>query len=375
MLGGVQLAASLLIPLIAARGLSIERERHSYAALALAAGGTSRVVAAKTLAAAAAASLMLLPVLALLALFGALGGHVAAPETSVAVLGHWLYGLAIAAASVAAAAATRTFAQAAMLAIALTLGSWAIDAGEGFAALAWLARFEWTSVAERLHAFEEGLVSAGAFGWLISLAAGALAIAFSAARIASVAERAAQTLPLLALTLVALWMFGNLRWAYDASEQQRVSLPPAVMKALRKLERPIRIEVWLDRDDGRRAQLERDTLAKLRLARPDLQLVTPLDGRDRPEEGVRDDAYGRILVRVGNATRQTRSTSRRELTTLLFEAAGQPLPGWSQAQYAGYPLVIERSARTLAAATAYALLPGILLVSGWFATQVRRRTR
>jgi len=375
MLGGLQLAASVLLPLIAARGLALERERRSYGALAIAVGGTTRVVAAKCLAAAVAPCLMLLPVGLSLALFVGFGGHVAARETTVALTGHWLHGLAIVAVSVAAAAATRTFAQAALLGIAVSLGSWAVDAGEGFAALAWLGRLEWVSVSERLQPFEQGVLSLGATGWLLSLTIGALAVAISAARFTDGLRRALPVLAILAVLGAALWMFGNLSRAYDASEQQRMSLPPSVIKALRALEQPIRIEVWLDRDDGRRAQFERDALAKLRLARPDLTLIYPLDGLDRPNEAARDADYGRIVLRVGKALRQTRSTSRRELITLLFEAAGRVLPDWSQPQYSGYPVVIDGWARTLLATAAYGLIPGVFLIGGWLLTRDRRRRR
>jgi hypothetical protein len=67
----------------------------------------------------------------------------------------------------------------------------------------------------------------------------------------------------------------RVQWAFDVTELRRGSLPPAVGAALRALPANLQLVVWLDRDDARRRQLESDALAKLRLARPDLQVRNP----------------------------------------------------------------------------------------------------
>jgi len=374
MLGGLEVGASLLVPVLATRGLAIERERQSYGALSLAAGGTTRVVLAKGAAAAIASLAMALPVLILLVLFLILDGHVDMPETSIALLGHVLHLLALTAIALAAAAGTRTVAQATTVAVAISLAWWAIDAGEGFAALAWLGQLDWLSMSRRLMPFEQGIVSIGAIGWLLALTCAALAIAVALGRIARARVRWAPAASLAALCAVTLFALGHVRRAYDWSEQRRASLPPAIALALRRVDRPIRLDVFFDRDDGRRAQFERDALAKLRLARPDLVVDAPLDRRERPREGVRSTGYGRIVLHVGAKRRDTRSTSRRELSSLILETAGRAVPRWSQPIYAGYPTIIEGAARTAVAIVAYAIVPGLFLALGWIATRSRRRT-
>src|SRR5262249_7415239 len=155
----------------------------------------------------------------------------------------------------------------------------------------------------------------------------------------------------------------------DLTEDRRASLPPAAAEGLRTLPGPVALEVWLDRDDARRQQLESDTLAKLRLARPDLVVTTPTDGAPQPDQAVRGEAAGRIVLPGGGAWRETHSTSRKEIVTLLFEAAGRPVPDWSQPEYPGYPLVIDGVRRTALVILAYLGIPLALLGVGWRMTR------
>jgi hypothetical protein len=296
-------------------------------------------------------------------------------ETVVALGAHALYLALIVALAVAAAAWTSTLAQATVVALLAVAASWAIDASEGFAALAWLGRAVDWSVTTHLSPMERGTLSIGAGLWFVVLLAGALAVAVIGVR--SDLARVRRTAALLVATAAVVVCGGlahRVRRVLDLTELRRASLPPAAERALRQLPGSLRVEVWLDRDDARRRQLEVDTLAKLRIARPDLDVRAPLDDRPAPAEGERVDGYGRIVVAVGAATRETFSTSRKELVTLLFEAAGRPLPDWSQPEYPGHPLVVDGARRSAVLVLAYAGLPLALLLAGWLATRSRRRT-
>src|SRR5437870_5056118 len=106
------------------------------------------------------------------------GGHLAAAETATALLGYALYVAMVAAIAVAAAAWTETLAQAATLAVLVVAASWAIDASEGFAALAWLGRaLDW-SVTTHLYPMERGTLAVGACLWMTAVVGGALAAAY-----------------------------------------------------------------------------------------------------------------------------------------------------------------------------------------------------
>lgn len=373
-LGGLYLAVSLLGPLVVARPLAIEKERRSFHALLLQTAVPARLAGAKLLGALLGTLLQLITPVLLLFLWLALGGHLALGETLVPLAGHALYILLIAALGTACAAWTRTLAQAATAALVLVAASWAIDAAEGFAALAWLGHaLDW-SVTTHLGPMEHGIVALGAGLWMLCAAGGFFAAAWIGVHCdGSSTRRGLALAAVLVGTACACALVHRLPWRFDLTEAHRQSLPPAAVIGLRALGEPLSIEVYLDQDDARRRQLEADVLTKLRLARPDLKVEYPLDGREAPAEGERDESYGRLLLHVGPKNVVTYSTSRRELVTLIFEATGRPLPDWRQPEYAGYPLVISGYPRTALLAIAYAGLPGTLLLVGWLVTRSKRR--
>jgi hypothetical protein len=158
--------------------------------------------------------------------------------------------------------------------------------------------------------------------------------------------------------------------AYDWTELRRASLPPAVVDGLRELPGEIRVQVWLDREDSRRRQLERDALAKLRLARGDLRIEMPLDATG--SSVARDDAYGRLVIEIGGRSGETRSASRKEIVTRIFEIAGRPVPDFAQVAYPGYPLALDAAKSRLVRLFAYGIVPGLVLALGAFVTRRRK---
>jgi hypothetical protein len=373
-MGGLYLALSLLGPIAACRSIAIEKERRAWRSLLLATASPLRVCAAKLLASLISVLLQLVAPLVLLIAWLAVGGHLAAAETSVAVSAYAVYAVWVTAIAIAAAAWTDTLAQAAMVALTVIAASWAIDASEGFAALAWLGRaLDW-SVTTHLGPMDRGTFAPGAHLWMAAMTGGALALAYVGARFdlrAAVRLSGAAIAIVVATTIAAAT--GGVRSAVDATEDRRGSLPPAAVEALRRLDAPIELLIALDRDDARRRQMEADVLAKLRLARPDAKIEFAADDRETPIEGDRSEGYGKIVVRVGSNAKETYSASRRELVTLIFEAAGAPLPSWDQPEYPGWPLIVEGSRRTVLVALAYFLLPAIFLIAGVTLARSTRR--
>jgi hypothetical protein len=373
-LGGLQLAGALLLPVVAARPLSMEKERKSYGALALRVGSTERVIVAKLIAAWMGAGLFLFaPVLLLCALVLA-GGHLWLAEVVVALVGYALFLGLVATVSVAAAAATRSFAQAAVLGMLVSLTSWAIESSEGFSALAWLSRFGMLSVGSQLARFEHGVLTFGALGWLLCGICAAAGLALLQGRLERTPRGAWLSLAVVALALPCAAVLGAWQRAADLTEAKRMSLPPEAAAALRAHAEPLRLTIWLERDDARRTQLERDVIAKLRLARPDLETETPLDDPARATGPQHGDAYGWIEIRAGASVRRTRSASRKEVTTLVFEVLGVPLPAWSQSSYPGYPWIPKPAQRVALLAFAYAVLPLACVLVAVILARRRRST-
>jgi ABC-type transport system involved in multi-copper enzyme maturation permease subunit len=374
LLGGVYIAGSLLLPLLAARPLAVEKERKSLRVLLLQSAAPARVVLSKFLAALCGAALLLLGPLALLLLWRSAGGHLAIAETATALLGQALYLVLVAALALAAAAWTETVAQAAALTLVLVLFSWAVDAAEGFAALAWLGRAADWSVTSHLGSFEHGTLSLGDCAWMLAASVAALAAALLGARFdLPLRRRALWLLVIAASALFGLRAAARQPLALDLTELQRGSLPPAAVQAIKTLSGPMSVSVYLDRDDARRRQMESDVLARLRLARPGVKVVYPLDDLPAAGEGAHGEDYGRTLVCVAARCKASFSSSRKEIITVLFEAAGQPLPDWSQPEYPGYPLIMEGHRRSTILVFSYVLFPGLYLALGWLLTRATRR--
>jgi hypothetical protein len=369
-LGGLELSTVVLLPLVCVRSLATEKERGSFRPLCLVVGSPVRVVLRKLVAALAAASL--LPLLAglLLVLYVLVGGALDAIETMTALAAHLLHALLLGSIAVASASFGRTHAQAIALALVFSLASWAIDASSELAALAWLARAESFSIDAHLASADRGVFALGDLVWLASACAGAAVLACIGARFdTSRKKRALFAAATFGVTVALLSGSGEIGLRRDWTEQRRASLPPAVEAKLRDLG-PIGMTLHFDRDDARRRELENDVIAKLRIARPDLRVITPYDTHEAPAEGARDEEYGTIVLEVGSARRTTRSTSRKEIVTLLFEAAGVPLPSYEMPPYDGHPAVIEGRRRTIFAVFAYGVIPCGLVVLSML---VRRR--
>lgn len=374
MLGGVYIAGSLLLPLLAVRPLAIESERKSLRVLLLQSAAPRQVVLAKFLSALCGAGLLLLGPLAMLLCFRMARGHLALAETATALLGHVLYLVLIAALATAAAAWTATVAQAAAVTLLSVLFSWAVDAAEGFAALAWLGRASDWSVTTHLGGFERGILPLGDCAWLLCASLAALAVALVGVRFdMPPRRRLVWLLGIAAGALLGIRTSARQPLAFDLTELRRGSLPPAAEQALKKIPAPISVVVYLDRDDARRHQMESDVLTKLRLARPDVRVRYPLDDAPATGEASHGEDYGRTLLRVGASSRETFSSSRKEILTVLFEAGGQTLPDWSQIEYPGYPLILEGRTRTAILILAYAGVPGLLVALGWALTRSTRR--
>jgi ABC-type transport system involved in multi-copper enzyme maturation permease subunit len=374
-LGGLYLALSLFGPLVGARALAIEKDRRTLHTLLLQSGSLPRMLARKWLAAMAGVGLPLAGAAALPLLWLSVGGHLKASETAVAFGGYISYAAFVTTAGLAAGAFAHNFAQAAPAALLAIAATFAIDAAEGFSALAWMGGAAAWSPTGYLHTFEEGTFTVSSIGWFIGATGAALVLAGIGCRFDLHGKRRSAAVAAGLVFLVGACAVGRrLPGAWDVTESRRHSLPPAAAREIATLPGDLKIDANLDREDSRRRQLELDTLAKLRLARPDLRVRWLPDERRAPAGLETGDGYGQLTIRLGDRSVRTSSTSRRELTTLIFELAGRTLPDWTQPEYPGYPLVVEGGRRTTVLAVSYFAIPTLFLLIGVALTRPRRRT-
>src|SRR6266404_2740973 len=122
--GAFYVAVTLLFPFVAIRALGLEKESGALRLLIQLPYRPPTLIAAKLAAVVAAWLLSSLPVLAALALWSALGGHLYAPETLNLLFGHLLYGMLVGAIALFAAAISDNAATAAIITLAFTIGSW-----------------------------------------------------------------------------------------------------------------------------------------------------------------------------------------------------------------------------------------------------------
>lgn len=362
--GSFYVAVTLLFPFVAIRALGQEKESGALCLLVQLPYRSSTLIAAKFGAVLAAWLMVSIPALSALAVWAILGGHLAAPETLNLLFGHLLYGLLAGAIALFAAAISDNSATAAIIALAVTIGSWVLDFTlAGRSGLSdWLAQL---SLTQTLRPFEQGLFSAGlVLG--IAVVIGGLATLTTIWLPPGAPARAkiARSVFCVLMIVVGLAAATQVRRAVDLSEDRRNSFAPADERLLATLRLPLRITINLAAEDPRYIDLRRNVLAKLERALPD---VTVVFASQRPNVPNPSDAYGQIEYVYGGRTDVSRSTSPREILPLLYALAGTHPPAASAGEeYPGHPLVVSADATLL---WFFGGLPLLIVLTWW---QIRR---
>ena len=370
-LGGFYLAITLLFPFIAIRLIAAEKTSGGLKLLVQLPYRLGDLVAAKFAALFAAWLIALIPVLSALVWWGLLGGHLDMRETATLMLGHLLYALLIGAISFLAAALTEGGATAAILALAVTIGSWVLD----FAALDrggvsnLLAALSLTSL---LRPFEQGLLSFPAVLGMLIATAGFLALA---------AIWLPPGIPLgrkfkgsaLIVAAAAILISGAARakTVLDVTPDRRNSFPLGDEKLLGQLQDRLLVTVHMASSDPRLVDLDRKVLARLKRAMPWVTIRIAEPGQTSPFGTAGDENYGEIVLTYRSTSATTRSTGAGEILPILYELAGTglPAPGAPGLDEPGYPLVADASN---AAVWFYGVQPLAFAVLWWLAAANRR---
>jgi len=367
--GAYAIAVTLLFPFVAIRLVSSEKQSGSLKLLLQSRASLGAMLGVKLLVVVGAWLLAWLPGLAALALWRAYGGHLAPAEVSAVLLGHLLRATFTCALAIAAASLTDNAATAAVVTLALTLGSWALDfiaQVRGGLALA----LDAYTPESALRVFESGEIRLAIILVTLLLAAAAIALALVWLHPGRTwRARLMGTTGVVAAAAIATWAAAHVRASWDVSEDRRNSFAPADERALAAIRDPLRVTVYLAPEDPRLADLERGVLRKLRRTMRDVEVRYLARGSTglfaRPGEH-----YGEVWYAIGGRDAMSRSTTEPIVLETIYAVAGitPPTPDPAPA-YPGYPLAARpRGAGMLL----YLVWPAVVIATWWWSRRPPR---
>jgi len=359
--GAYDLAATLLFPFVAIRMVSSEKESGALKLLLQLPGTLGSKLAAKGLVLLFAWLVAWLPGLVAIVLWRSYGGHIYAPETLNLLLGHLLRGLLSGGLGVAAAAIADGAASAAIITLAFTVGTWALDfvaAGRG-GFVQQLASYTPTAA---LRSFEQGLLR---FSVVVVIAIVSCAGFFLAAIWLNIGRtikfRLLVTLALLIVTAVAVVSGANLRASRDLSENRRNSFSTVDEVALRGIKQPLKITIFLSPEDPRLTDFEQNVLKKLRRSLDKLDIEYAATTRTGLFDS--EEHYGEIWYELGGQKVVERSTIEEVVLDQIYTLSGVAVPDRSADEgFPGYPIAAQPKH---AAAIFYFFWPLFVIATWW----------
>ena len=339
--GAYDLAATLLFPFVAIRLISSEKESGALKLLLQLPGSLASKLVAKLLVLLLAWLIAWLPGIAAIVLWRSYGGHLYTPEILNLLLGHLLRGLLSGAFAIAAAALTDVAASAAIVTLAFTVGTWALDfvaAGRG-GLVQQLASYTPTAA---LRSFEQGLLRLNALIVMVLLSCAAVALAGIWLQIGrTIKFRVVCTAMFLIIVAGASWGAAHVGSSWDLSENRRSSFARTDEVALREIKQPLKITIFLSPEDPRLMDFEQNVLRRLRRVLVDLDVEYAANSRTGLFEGA-EDRYGEIWYELGGQKIVERSTIEEVVLEQIYTLAGVSAPDRSsEDSFAGYPLAAE----------------------------------
>jgi len=360
--GAYDLAATLLFPFVAIRMVSAEKESGALKLLLQLPGTLVSKVTAKAVVLLFAWIVSWVPGVVAIVLWRSYGGHVYTPETLNLLLGHLLRGLLSGGLAVAAAALAESAASAAIITLAFTVGTWALDfvaAGRG-GFVQQLASYTPTAA---LRSFEQGLLRWNAVIVFVLLSCAAFGIAviwLNTGRM--IRSRILMTLVLLVITAGAVWVGAGVRASWDVSENRRNSFSAVDEATLRAISQPLKITVFLSPEDPRLTDFEQNVLRKLRRSVSKLEVDYAASSRTGLFESG-EEHYGEIWYELGGQKIVDRSTIEEVVLEQIYKLAGVNVPERaSDDAFPGYPLATQPKH---AAVIFYIVWPLLVCVAWW----------
>lgn len=343
--GAYDIAATLLLPFVAIRLVAGEKQSGELALTLQAPAPFSIAMTAKFIALLFAWIVTGAAGGIAMAAWYRLGGHLSPPETLTVVLGHVLRGLLALSIGAAAGALAASAASAAIVALTITIGTWALDyvAAARGGVIAKVAEY---TPSAALRVFERGEVRASTILILTTVALTGFAIATIWLREGDTVERRVRRVVTTVVVAALLCVgFGRLHYSWDASESRRNSFSTADDHFLRSIRAPLFVTVNLAAEDPRLEDLERGVLSKLERTMRDVRVEYVAAGRSGLFER-QGDHYGEVWYRLDTGaashSAMTRSTTEEIVLETIYSLVGDTRPASAgDAAYTGYPLAVR----------------------------------
>jgi ABC-type transport system involved in multi-copper enzyme maturation permease subunit len=368
--GAYDLAATLLFPLVAIRLLAAEKESGALKLVLQFPQRPATIIAVKVLVLLFGWILCWVPAVVALLLWKSYGGHLYAPETFNLLLGHGLRMLISTGVAFVAAALSESAASAAIVTLGFTLGTWALDflaAGRG----GWMQGLAAYTPAAVLRVFEQGQLRLSTVINITVLSLACLALAavwLHTGR--SLGQRLLGTCAVALVVTGVVALGSTVRHSWDLSEDRRNSFSRADESALKQIQKPLRVRVYLAAEDPRLMDLERNILNKLKRLLPRLDVEYAATSRAGLFEGA-EDHYGEVWYELGEQKTMTLSTTEPIVLEELYKLAGIEAPEHpEESDYSGYPL----AARPAGAAWIFYGLWPVSVGLAWFWIRGLRRS-
>jgi hypothetical protein len=361
-----EIAAAFLLPFVAIRLVSGDRQSGALKLELQQPMSAFARVSAKAMVLLGAWFAALAAPVAAIALWRWYGGTVYAPELATIAFGHLLNaGLTVALAA-ATASLTDHPSTAAILTLAVTVGTWILNFVAAVQGGVWDRIAGYTPTA-MVAQFQHGLVRLDVVLIAFALIGVGLALAAIWMRLGvAVKRRTSESIVAAALGAAAIVACTFVTASWDWSENRMNSFARADEEVLKHLAGPLRIEAHLAPEDPRRTDLERRALSKLRRVMPRVQV----DYVSATSIGLFEQTsahYGEIWYDLNGKRAMTRATTADSVLETIYDLAGVAAPPESDEIFRGHPLAVPPKG---AAAVFYGIWPALVVAAGVF---VRRR--
>ncbi len=341
--GAYYLTQTLLLPFIAIRLIGLDKNSGTLKLLLQLPFSSFSLCYFKITAMGVVWLASLLPAALSIAIWYILGGHIYLPELGLLFVGHGLYSFTVIAIAMFTAAVSDSLPTAAMLCLAITLGSWVLEftaAGQtGIVGL--LGKMSLTGM---LRQFETGLLSLSTV--ILFFTASALFFLLTVIWLhpgKPLFAKIVRSILCMAMICFIVWGATSIRGYVDMTENHRHSLNPADVRSLKSLDNPLILSIHLNPQDGRLLDLEHDLLAKLRRVVPQLTVHYVHSATAGLFDTGSDAEYGLIEIAYNKQKETTYSNSQQEILPIIYTLAGLQVRPDTVLEFKGYPLIADAS--------------------------------